>query len=258
MACSLRPPSFSAESRSEDPIRSSGAGPGASRGRNLGPPGMAALGISTDVAAPDQGCWTLQRPKGKRMATVSFSGSEEVEAALNEAFEGRNKSVVTAKWMHEAAERVRRKQRSREAIERILRRCRQGSRPSATISERYGRKGVHARRRGPEVAPNVPPSHRSSGPSPSSGTSAPDGRGWSSRRTSSPKSRPFSHERSRVERRLMRGGILAMERFEKSFLLAIGEKMAGTIDDIAKEKGADGRGESARPAGARQRTRRNS
>ena len=76
MACSLRPPSFSAESRSEDPIRSSGAGPGASRGRNLGPPGMAALGISTDVAAPDQGCWTLQRPKGKRMATVSFSGSE--------------------------------------------------------------------------------------------------------------------------------------------------------------------------------------
>ena len=41
-----------------------------------------------------------------------------------------------------------------------------------------------------------------------------------------------------VERRLMRGGILAMERFEKSFLLAIGEKMAGTIDDIAKQKRA--------------------
>ena len=56
------------------------------------------------------------------MATVSFGVPENVEAAFNEAFEGRNGSAVIAESMYEAVERVRRRQKSREAIERILHR----------------------------------------------------------------------------------------------------------------------------------------
>lgn len=59
------------------------------------------------------------------MATVNFSVPEDVKAAFNEAFEGRNKSAVIAELMREAVERVQRRQKSREAVERILRRRRQ-------------------------------------------------------------------------------------------------------------------------------------
>ena len=61
------------------------------------------------------------------MATVNFSVPEDVKAAFNETFEGRNKSAVIAGLMREAVERVRRRQRGREAIERILHRRRRAS-----------------------------------------------------------------------------------------------------------------------------------
>ena len=58
------------------------------------------------------------------MATVNFNVPEEVETAFNKAFEGRNESAVIAGLKREAVERVRRKQRSRETIERALHRRR--------------------------------------------------------------------------------------------------------------------------------------
>lgn len=67
------------------------------------------------------------------MATVNFSVPEDVKAAFNEAFEGRNKSAVIAELMREAVERVQRRQKSREAVERILRRRRQA--PAASGDE---------------------------------------------------------------------------------------------------------------------------
>jgi hypothetical protein len=56
------------------------------------------------------------------MATVNFSVPEEVKAAFNETFRGRNKSAVIADLMLEAVERERRAQRSHRAIGRILER----------------------------------------------------------------------------------------------------------------------------------------
>ena len=67
------------------------------------------------------------------MATVNFSVPEDVKAAFNEAFEGRNKSAVIAELMREAVEQVQRRQKSREAVERILRRRRQA--PEASGEE---------------------------------------------------------------------------------------------------------------------------
>ena len=61
------------------------------------------------------------------MATVNFSVPEDVKTAFNETFEGRNKSAVIAELMREAVERVRRRQKGREAIERILHRRRRAS-----------------------------------------------------------------------------------------------------------------------------------
>ena len=61
------------------------------------------------------------------MATVNFSVPEDVKAAFNETFEGRNKSAVIAELMREAVERVRRRRKGREAIERILYRRRRAS-----------------------------------------------------------------------------------------------------------------------------------
>lgn len=58
------------------------------------------------------------------MATVSFSVPEEVKAAFNRTFRGRNKSAVIADLMREAVARVSRRQESRAAIERILTRRR--------------------------------------------------------------------------------------------------------------------------------------
>ena len=58
------------------------------------------------------------------MATVNFSVPDDVKAAFNEAFEGRNKSAVIADLMREAVERVRYRERSREAVGRILERRR--------------------------------------------------------------------------------------------------------------------------------------
>ena len=58
------------------------------------------------------------------MATVNFSVPDDVKDAFNETFKGRNKSAVVADLMREAVERVRRRERSRVAIDRILERRR--------------------------------------------------------------------------------------------------------------------------------------
>ena len=58
------------------------------------------------------------------MATVNFSVPEDVKTAFNETFKGRNKSAIIAELMREAVERVRRRQKGQEAIERILHRRR--------------------------------------------------------------------------------------------------------------------------------------
>ena len=58
------------------------------------------------------------------MATINFSVPEDVKTAFNETFKGRNKSAVIAELMREAVERVRRRQKGQEAIDRILRRRR--------------------------------------------------------------------------------------------------------------------------------------
>lgn len=54
------------------------------------------------------------------MATVNFSVPDDVKEAFNATFQGQNKSAVIAELMREAVERARRKQRSHEAIPRIL------------------------------------------------------------------------------------------------------------------------------------------
>ena len=56
------------------------------------------------------------------MSTVNFSVPEEVKAAFDAAFAGRNKSAVIAALMREAVEREARERASRAAIERILER----------------------------------------------------------------------------------------------------------------------------------------
>lgn len=58
------------------------------------------------------------------MATVNFSVPDDVKDAFNETFKGRNKSAVVADLMREAVERVRRREWSRVAIDRILERRR--------------------------------------------------------------------------------------------------------------------------------------
>lgn len=58
------------------------------------------------------------------MATVNFSVPEDVKASFNRAFKGRNKSAVIAELMREAVDRVRRRQESHAAVERILTRRR--------------------------------------------------------------------------------------------------------------------------------------
>jgi hypothetical protein len=59
------------------------------------------------------------------MATVNFSVPDDIKEAFNATFKGQNKSAIVAELMHEAVERARRKQRSHEAIDRILARHRQ-------------------------------------------------------------------------------------------------------------------------------------
>ena len=56
------------------------------------------------------------------MATVSFSVPNEVKEAFDEAFTGRDKGAVIADLMREADERVRRRERRREAVGRVLKR----------------------------------------------------------------------------------------------------------------------------------------
>ena len=56
------------------------------------------------------------------MATVNFSVPEEVKQAFNETFKDRNKSAIIAELMREAVERVRRRERQNESIDRILER----------------------------------------------------------------------------------------------------------------------------------------
>lgn len=56
------------------------------------------------------------------MATVNYSVPEEIKAAFNAMFEGRNKSAIIAELMREAVERAERRERHRNAIDRILER----------------------------------------------------------------------------------------------------------------------------------------
>jgi len=56
------------------------------------------------------------------MGTVNFSIPDEIKQAFNEAFAGQNKSAVIAELMREAVERAAQRQRSRSAIDRIVRR----------------------------------------------------------------------------------------------------------------------------------------
>lgn len=56
------------------------------------------------------------------MATVNYSVPDEVKEAFNIAYQGQNKSAVIADLMREAIERAHRKQRSHEAISRIIER----------------------------------------------------------------------------------------------------------------------------------------
>jgi hypothetical protein len=67
------------------------------------------------------------------MATVNFSVPEDVKNAFNEAFKGQNKSAIIAELMREAVERAARKQRSADAIGRILERRRHA--PAVTDEE---------------------------------------------------------------------------------------------------------------------------
>ena len=54
------------------------------------------------------------------MSTMNFSVPDDVKEAFNEAYKGQNKSAVIAELMREAVERAQRKQRSHEAISRVL------------------------------------------------------------------------------------------------------------------------------------------
>lgn len=56
------------------------------------------------------------------MATINFSVPDDVKEAFNETFKNQNKSAIIADLMREAVERAQRKQRSHEAIARILER----------------------------------------------------------------------------------------------------------------------------------------
>jgi Zn-finger domain-containing protein len=56
----------------------------------------------------------------KTMAIVNFSVPDDVRKAFNNTFKNQNKSAVIAELMREAVERVQRRQRSHEAIDRIL------------------------------------------------------------------------------------------------------------------------------------------
>lgn len=64
------------------------------------------------------------------MATVNFSVPDDVKKAFNAAYQGQNKSAVIADLMREAIDRAERKQRSRDAISRIIERRKQA--PSLT------------------------------------------------------------------------------------------------------------------------------
>ena len=67
------------------------------------------------------------------MATVNFSVPDDVKEAFNIAYQGQNKSAVIADLMREAIERAERKQRSHDAILRIIDRRQHA--PSATDEE---------------------------------------------------------------------------------------------------------------------------
>ena len=56
------------------------------------------------------------------MATVNFSVPDDVKEAFNAAYQGQNKSAVIAELMREAIDRAQRKQRSHDAIARIMER----------------------------------------------------------------------------------------------------------------------------------------
>ena len=54
------------------------------------------------------------------MATVNFSVPDDVKESFNVTFSGQNKSAIIAELMREAVDRAQRKQRSHDAITRIL------------------------------------------------------------------------------------------------------------------------------------------
>lgn len=83
--------------------------------------------LLTRADAADRVVEIFNNPQGNEaVATVNFSVPDEVKAAFNKTFAGRNKSAVIAALMREAVERVRRGRESRETVERILRRRARG------------------------------------------------------------------------------------------------------------------------------------
>ena len=54
------------------------------------------------------------------MGTANFSVPDDVKAAFDKLFEGRNKSAIVTELMREAVDREERRRRSRAAVERIL------------------------------------------------------------------------------------------------------------------------------------------
>ena len=56
------------------------------------------------------------------MATVNFSVPDKVKDAFDETFKDQNKSAIITDLMREAVDRAQRKQRSHEAVARILER----------------------------------------------------------------------------------------------------------------------------------------
>ncbi len=76
------------------------------------------------------------------MATVNFSVPDDVRDAFNSTFKDQNKSAVIAELMREAVERMQRRQRSHEAIDRILARHARTPVRSETELQSSRRKGL--------------------------------------------------------------------------------------------------------------------
>jgi hypothetical protein len=79
---------------------------------------------------------------GVTMATVNFSVPDQIKESFNATFAGRNKSAIVAELMREAVEREASRQRSQQAVERIMNRRPKAplrSASSIAVARRTGR-----------------------------------------------------------------------------------------------------------------------